>query len=101
MQQEEEWEILSVDMLRTAIALLPHRLPKTELTVLLEDSTPTQAQLQQFIATIKQTAFEGKLRIDLDHSRDNFISCDEMVKDLIDIRYVRKRDKLVKRKETP
>ena len=86
MQQEEEWEILSVDMLRTAIALLPHRLPEKELNVLLEDCTPTQAQQQQFIATLKQTAFEGKLRMDLSHSKEGFIPCDEMVMDLFEIK---------------
>ena len=86
MSQEEEWEILSVDMLRTAIALLPHRLPEKELNVLLEDSTPTQAQLQQFIATIKQTAFEGKLMIDLSHSKESFITSDKMIMDMVGIK---------------
>ena len=81
MQREEEWEIRDADGVKAATALLPFTRPGKKLHVWLHDSTPTPA-LHQLAATIKQTAFGGQLGMGLVHSRDNFIPCDDLVKDL-------------------
>ena len=82
MQREEKWRIGDADAVKAATALLPFTRPGEKLYVVLDDSTPTQA-LHQLAATIKQTAFGGQLDMDLWHSRDNFIPCDDLVKDLV------------------
>ena len=84
MRREEEWEIEDADGVKAAAAqrfihVLPFTRPGEEMNVLLLHSTPTQA-LHQLAATIKQTAFGGRLVMRLVHSHDNFIPCD--VKDL-------------------
>ena len=79
MRREEEWEIEDADEVKAATALLPFTRPGKKLFVSLHHSTPTQA-LHQLAATIKQTAFGGELVMGLEHSHDNFITCD--VKDL-------------------
>ena len=80
MQREEVWLIEDADAVKAATALLPFTRPG-ELDVELYHSTPTQA-LHQLAATIKQTAFGGRLVMWLSHSRDNFIPCDDLVKEL-------------------
>ena len=80
MQREEVWEIEDADEVKAATALLPFTRPGKKLDVSLH-STPTQA-LHQLTATIKQTAFRGELDMRLVHSRDNFIPCDDLVKEL-------------------
>ena len=82
MQREEVWGIVDADEVKAAAALLPFTRPGEKLDVVLYHSTPTQA-LHQLAATIKQTAFGGQLRMRLWHSRDNFIPCDDLVKDLV------------------
>ena len=81
MRREEEWRIEDADGVKAATALLPFTRPGKKLDVSLEDSTPTPA-LHQLAATIKQTPFGGQLGMWLVHSRDNFIPCDDLVKDL-------------------
>ena len=80
MQREEVWLIWDADGVKAATALLPFTQPGEELYVELFHSTPTQA-LHQLAATIKQTAFGGQLVMSLNHSHDNFIPCDDLVKD--------------------
>ena len=82
MQREEVWEIRDADGVKAATALLPFTQPGKELDVVLLFSTPTQA-LHQLAATIKQTDFGGQLGMGLEHSRDYFIPCDDLVKDLV------------------
>ena len=82
MQREKGWYIDDADGVKAATALLPFTRPGKMLNVLLGDSTPTQA-LHQLAATIKQTAFGGQLVMLLEHSRDNFIPCDDLVKDFV------------------
>ena len=81
LQREWEWKIEDADEVKAATALLPFTQPG-ELHVWLEHSTPTQA-LHQLAATIKQTAYRGQLRMELWHSYNNFIPCDDLVKDLV------------------
>ena len=81
MRREEVWQIRDADEVKAATALLPFTRPGKELDVLLHDSPPAQA-LHQLAATIKQTAFGGQLVMDLRHSWDNFIPCDDLVKEL-------------------
>ena len=81
MRREEEWKIWDADGVKAATALLPFTRPGEQLNVVLWHSTPTQA-LHQLAATIKQTAFGGQLMMGLVHSHDNFIPCDDFVKDL-------------------
>ena len=82
MQREEVWKIYDADGVKAATALLPFTRPGEELFVSLGYSTPTQA-LHQLAATIKQTPFGGQLRMWLVHSRNNFIPCDDLVKDFV------------------
>ena len=82
MQREEEWRIEDADGVKAATALLPFTRPGKKLFVSLQSSTPTPA-LHQLAATIKQTAFGGQLEMWLVHSWDNFIPCDDLVKDLV------------------
>ena len=82
LQREWQWYIYDADEVKAATALLPFTKPGKELYVWLEHSTPTPA-LHQLAATIKQTAFGGQLRMELWHSRNNFIPCDDLVKDLV------------------
>ena len=81
MQREEVWRIEDADEVKAATALLPFTRPGNGLYVELWHSTPTQA-LHQLAATIKQTPFGGQLGIGLWHSRNNFIPCDDLVKEL-------------------
>ena len=80
MQREEVWEIEDADGVKAATALLPFTRPGKKLNVWLY-SPPTQA-LQQLAATIKQRTFGGQLVMRLGHSRNNFIPCDDLVKEL-------------------
>ena len=83
MQREEEWDIRDADDVKAATALLPFTRPGEELFVELEDSPPAPAPaLHQLAATIKQTDFGGQLRMELHHSHDNFIPCDDLVKEM-------------------
>ena len=81
MQREKVWEIEDADGVKAATALLPFTQPGEVLDVWLRDSPPTQA-LHQLAATIKQTDFGGRLGMWLVHSYNNFIPCDDLVKDL-------------------
>ena len=81
MQREEVWRIWDADEVKAATALLPFTRPGEKLFVSLLDSTPAQA-LHQLAATIKQTTFGGQLEMWLRHSRNNFIPCDDLVKEL-------------------
>ena len=88
MQREEVWEIQDADGVKAATALLPFTRPGEQLLSVIkqhvklhQSSTPTQA-LHQLAATIKQTAFGGQLVMGLQHSCNNFIPCDDLVKDL-------------------
>ena len=81
MQREEEWEIRDADDVKAATALLPFTQLGERLFVSFWHSTPTPA-LHQLAATIKQTAFGGQLWMGLVHSRNNFIPCDDLVKEL-------------------
>ena len=81
LQREMVWNIYDADEVRTATALLPFTQPGKKLEIVLQFSTPTQA-LRQLASTIKQTPFGGELRMWLWHSRDNFIPCDDLVKEL-------------------
>ena len=82
MQREKEWWMIeNADRVKAAAALLPFTRPGKKLDVELQDSTPTPA-LHQLAATIKQTAFRGQLGMELGHSHNNFIPCDDLVKDL-------------------
>ena len=78
--QEKEWEIESVEGIRAAAALLPHKQPTDELRVELDGSTPTE--LQPLLGAVKAAGYEGKLRLDLYHSYHNKIPCDEQVQQL-------------------
>ena len=82
MQRQEKWRIEDADGVKAATALLPFTRPGKKLHVWLHDSTPTPT-LHQLAATIKQTDFGGQLEMKLRHSRDNFIPCDDLVKDLV------------------
>ena len=81
MQREEKWWIRDADGVKAATALLPFTRPG-ELSVWLRNSAPAPA-LHQLAATIKQTDFGGELKMELWHSHDNFIPCDDLVKDLV------------------
>ena len=78
--QEEKWKIESVEEIRAATALLPYKQPSDELRVVLYFSTPSE--LKPLLGAVKATEYEGKLRLNLDHSRSNNILCDEQVQQL-------------------
>ena len=78
--QEKEWEIRSVEEIRAAAALLPHKQPTDGLRIELDSSTSTE--LQPLLGAVKAVGYEGKLRLDLGHSYHNKIPCDEQVQQL-------------------
>ena len=78
--QEKEWKIESVEEIRAATALLPHKQPTDELRVELDSSTPTE--LQPLLGAVEAAGYEGELRLPLGHSHDNKIPCDEQVQQL-------------------
>ena len=77
--QEKEWKIRSVEGIRAATALLPHKQPTDVLRVELDSSTSTE--LQPLWGAVKATGYEGKLGLSLWHSF-NKIPCDEQVQQL-------------------
>ena len=79
MQREDKWWIMYADEVKAATALLPFTQPGKELAV--EFLQPTPA-LQQLAATVAQTAFGGQLVVRLEHAFNNFIPCDNLVKEL-------------------
>ena len=78
--QEKEWKIESVEEIRAATALLPHKQATDGLSVGLQIPTPTE--LQPLLGAVEATGFEGKLRLALNHSYSNDIPCDEPVQQL-------------------
>ena len=80
--QEKEWEIRSVEGIRAATALLPHKQPTDGLSVVLDSSTSTE--LKPLLGAVKATGYEGKLRLTPLHFHDNKIPCDEQVQQLME-----------------
>ena len=80
--QEKEWRIRSVEEIKAATALLPHQQPTDGLSVELDSSTSTPTELQPLLGAVRATGYEGELRLDLKHSYDNRIPCDEQVQQL-------------------
>ena len=78
--QKKEWKIESVEGIRAATALLPHKQPTDELRVGLDGSTPTE--LEPLWGAVEAAGFEGELWLDLFHSYYNKIPCDEQVQQL-------------------
>ena len=78
--QEQEWWIRSVEEIKAATALLPHKQPTLELTVVLDGSTPTE--LKPLLGSFTATGYEGRLRLALTESYLNRIPCDEQVQQL-------------------
>ena len=78
--QEKEWKIESVEGIRAAAALLPHKQPTDELSVVLGSSTPTE--LKPLLGAVEATGYEGELWLSLWHSYENKIPCDEPVQQL-------------------
>ena len=66
--QEKEWEIRSVEGIKAAAALLPHKQPTDVLRVELDSSTSTE--LKPLLGAVKATGYEGELWLDLLHSHD-------------------------------
>ena len=78
--QEKEWEIWSVEGIKAAAALLPHKQPTDVLRVELDSFTPTE--LQPLLGAVKAAGYEGELSLDLWHSFNNDIPYDEQVQQL-------------------
>ena len=79
--QEKEWGIRSVEGIKAATALLPHKQPTDGLRVELGGSTPTE--LKPLLGAVTATGYEGELRLSLWHSYHNtIIPCDEQVQQL-------------------
>ena len=78
--QEEEWEISSVEEVRAATVLLPHKQPSDELRVVLDRSRPTE--LKPLLAAVKAAGYEGKLCLTLLHYYRCKIPCDEQMQQL-------------------
>ena len=78
--QEKEWEIWSVEEIKAATALLPHKQPTDVLRVVLDGSTSTE--LKPLLGAVKAAGYEGELWLDLLHSYRNKIPCDEQVQQL-------------------
>ena len=71
---------MSVEGIKAATALLAHKQATDELRVELDSSTSTE--LKPLLGAVTATGYEGKLRLDLWHSHDNKIPCDEQVQQL-------------------
>ena len=82
--QEKEWKIESVEEIRAATALWPHKQPTDGLRVELDSFTPTPppTELQPLWGAVEAAGFEGELWLDLFHSYYNKIPCDEQVQQL-------------------
>ena len=78
--QEKEWELRSVEEIRAATALLPHKLPKDVLRVVLDRSRPTE--MKPLLAAVKAAGYEGKLRLEQERLSVKSIPCDELVQQL-------------------
>ena len=78
--QEKEWEIRSVEGIKAATALLFHKQPTDGLRVELGSSSSTE--LKPLLGAVKATEYEGKLRLTLHQSYNNYIPCDEQVQQL-------------------
>ena len=80
--QEEEWEIRSVEEIRAAAALSPHKQPTDWMRVELDSPTPTPTELKPLLGAVKAAGYKGKLRLTLGYSYRNKIPCDEQVQQL-------------------
>ena len=76
--QEKEWEICSVERMRAAAALLPHKQPTDLVRVESDMYTPT-TELKPVLGAVKAAGYEGKLRLDLMHYL-NKIPCVQQLK---------------------
>ena len=66
--QEKEWEIMSVEEIRAAAALLAHKQPTDGLSVKLDGSSSTE--LKPLLCAVKARGYEGKLRLTPLHFHD-------------------------------
>ena len=87
LDQEKKWVIRSVEGIRAAAALLPHKQPTDELRVELYGSTPTE--LQPLLGAVTAAGYEGKLWLYLEHSYLYRIPCDEQVQQLKGAKWVK------------
>ena len=79
---EEEWKVFnSVEAAKTATALFAHRHPKELLSIYFDPPTPREP-LRALASAVKESGYEGELSMELWHENQNFVSCDEFVKEL-------------------
>ena len=82
LPQEKEFVVNSDKSTRAVAALLPHTQPSEELRVEIFSSLPLDA-LQVLTTAVTATTFEGRMRIKLKHSFENYIACDECLQPLM------------------
>ena len=80
LDQEKKWKINSVEEIRAATALLPHKQPSETLCVGL--TSPAPIELKPLLAAVRAAGYEGNLFLFLSHSHSAKIPCDEQVQQL-------------------
>ena len=81
IEQQGTWTIKCDDAVKTSVALLPLTRPRETLSVELNFSLPTEA-LQEMLAMVSASQFEGNLELRFLRSLTGFIAVDELVKQL-------------------